>query len=160
MCRFASSRPRRRRGKNPRRSARYCNGWLYWRGGEAAAEAQLASTFSNRLCSRSKSATITSDDGKRKLAPSRVQRHQAGIFPKFPRRLNWAVKWSGGRGRAALYCMQCNGCALTQREGAIFSMLVHEDERPLGAHRNQVSSTAAHRPSADPMYYYTNRRVQ
>lgn len=59
---------------------------------EAATEAQLASTFSNRLFSRSKSATITSDDGKRKLGPSRVQRHQAGIFPKFPRRLNWGLK--------------------------------------------------------------------
>lgn len=49
--------------------------------------------------------------------------------------------------------------ALTQREGAIFSMLVDEDERPLGAHRNQGSSPA-HRHSADPMYYYTNRLVQ
>lgn len=53
-----------------------------------------------------------------------------------------ALKASGGRGRSALYCTQRSGCALTQREGAIFSMLVHEDERPLGAHRNQVSSTA------------------
>lgn len=58
------------------------------------------------------------------------------------RRLNLGLKRSGRRGRSALYCMQCNGCALTQREGAIFSMLVDEDERPLGAHRNQGSSTA------------------
>lgn len=126
-------------GKNPPRPALYCNGWLYLRGGEAATEAQLASTFSNRLFSRSESATITSDDGKRKLGPWRVQRHQAGIFAPSARRWNGARK---RRGRAALYCVQCNGCALTQREGAIFSMLVHEDERPLGAHRNQVSSTA------------------
>lgn len=58
------------------------------------------------------------------------------------RGLNRGLKRSGRRGRSALYCMQCNGCAPTQREGAIFSMLVDEDERPLGAHRNQVSSTA------------------
>lgn len=38
------------------------------------------------------------------------------------------------RGRSALYCMQCNGCALTQREGAIFPVLVDEDKRPFQAH--------------------------
>ncbi|KAI9548331.1 hypothetical protein NQZ68_010551 [Dissostichus eleginoides] len=31
--------------------------------------------------------------------------------------------------------------AIVPREGAIFSMLVDEDERPLGAHRNQGSSS-------------------
>lgn len=33
-----------------------------------------------------------------------------------------------------LIAKQCNGWALTQREGAIFSVLVHEDKRPLRAH--------------------------
>lgn len=59
----------KKKKKNPSRPARYCNGWLYWRGG---GEAQLAATFSNRVFSRSESATITSDDGKRKLGPPRV----------------------------------------------------------------------------------------
>lgn len=131
------------------RSALYCNGWLYshWRqgseaNGKPATEAQFTSTFSNRVFSRNKSATITYNDGKREFNLSRIERRHCEIFPVLARPLNWALKWSSRRGRSALYCMQCNGCALTQREGAIFSMLVHEDERPLGAHRNQVSSTA------------------
>lgn len=128
------------------RSALYCNGWLYShrrQGSEKpATEAQFTSTFSNRVFSRNKPATITCNDGKIKFNLSWFERHHCGIFPMLAKGLNPGLKWSGRRGRSALYCMQCNGCALTQREGAIFSMLVDEDERPLGAHRNQVSSTA------------------
>lgn len=127
----------------------YCNGWLYShrkQGSEAnrepATEAQFGSTFSNRVFSRNKPATITRDGGEINFNLSRFQRRRCGIFPTLATPLNPGLKWSGRRGRSALYCVQCNGCALTQREGAIFSMLVDEDERPLGAHRNQVSSTA------------------
>lgn len=131
------------------RSALYCNGWLYSHSrqgseanGKPVTEAQFSSTFSNRAFSRNKSVTIIYNDGKRKFNLSWIERHHCEIFPMVVKRLSWGLKWSSRRGRSALYCMQCNGCALTQREGAIFSMLVHEDERPLGAHRNQVSSTA------------------
>lgn len=132
-----------------RRSALYCNGWLYSHrkqgseaNGKPVTEAQFSSTFSNRLFSRNKSVTIRCNDGKIKFNLSWFQRDHCEIFPIFLKGLNRRLKWSGRRGRSALYCMQCNGCALTQREGAIFSMLVDEDERPLGAHRNQGSSTA------------------
>lgn len=131
------------------RSALYCNGWLYSHrrqgseaNGKPATEAQFSSTFSNRVFSRNKPVTITSNDGKIKFNLPWFQRPPCEIFPILGKGLNQGLKWSGRRGRSALYCMQCNGCALTQREGAIFSMLVDEDERPLGAHRNQVSSTA------------------
>lgn len=131
------------------RSALYCNGWLYSHrkqgseaNGKPVTEAQFSSTFSNRVFSRNKLVTMRCDDGKRKFNLSWFERHQWEIFPMLGKRLNRGLKWSGGRGRSALYCVQCNGWALTQREGAIFSMLVDEDERPLGAHRNQVSSTA------------------
>lgn len=131
------------------RSALYCNGWLYSHrkqgseaNGKPVTEAQFGSTFSNRVFLRNKLVTIRCNDGKRKFNLSRFERRQWEFFPMLVKALNRVLKWSGRRGRSALYCMQCNGCALTQREGAIFSMLVDEDERPLGAHRNQVSSTA------------------
>lgn len=131
------------------RSALYCNGWLYSHrkqgseaNGKPVTEAQFSSTFSNRVFSRIKLATIRYNDSKLKFNLSWFERHKRYIFPMHGKGLNWGLKWSSRRGRSALYCMQCNGCALTQREGAIFSMLVDEDERPLGAHRNQVSSTA------------------
>lgn len=132
--------------KSPHDLALYCNGWLYSHRKqgerEAATEAQFTSTFSNRVFSRSKPVTMACDDGKRKFNLSLFQRRPRWVLPMPGKGWNPGWKWSGGRGRSALYCMQCNGCALTQREGAIFSMLVDEDERPLGAHRNQVSSTA------------------
>lgn len=135
--------------KNLLRSALYCNGWLYSHrkqgseaNGKPATEAQFTSTFSNLVFSRNKSATMGCNDGKRKFNLSSFQQDHFENFPMLFSGLNRRLKWSGRRGRSALYCMQCNGCALTQREGAIFSMLVDEDERPLGAHRNPVSSTA------------------
>lgn len=131
------------------RSALYCNGWLYSHrkqgseaNGKPVTEAQFRSTFSNRIFSRTKPVTIRCNDGKIKFYLSWFEWRHGQIFPMNLKALNWGLKWSSRRGRSALYCMQCNGCALTQREGAIFSMLVDEDERPLGAHRNQVSSTA------------------
>lgn len=131
------------------RSALYCNGWLYSHrkqgsevNGKPVTEAQFTSTFSNRVFWGNKPVTVIFNDVKRKFNLSCFQRHLYYIFPILGRRFNRALKWSGRLGRSALYCTQCNGCALTQREGAIFSMLVDEDERPLGAHRNPVSSTA------------------
>lgn len=131
------------------RSALYCNGWLYSHrrqgseaNGKPATEAQFSSTFSNRVFSENKPVTIRCNDGKRKFNLSSFERRHCGIFPTLLTGFNRGLKWGSRHGRSALYCMQCNGCALTQREGAIFSMLVDEDERPLGAHRNQVSSTA------------------
>lgn len=149
MCVCLLKYPQQDGEKNISRSALYCNGWLYSHrrqgseaNGKPATEAQFTSTFSNRVFSGNKCATIICDDGKRKFNLPWIERRHCEIFPVVGRSLIWGLKWSGRRGRSALYCMQCNGCALTQREGAIFSMLVHEDERPLGAHRNQVSSTA------------------
>lgn len=59
------------------------------------AEAQFASTFSNRVFSPNKPATMACDDGKRKFNLSRVEPHVAGIFPMFPKGWNPGLKWSG-----------------------------------------------------------------
>lgn len=93
-------------------------------------EAQFGSTFSNVNSSTNVSVTIAPNEGEIKFNLSLLQKCKRDIFPIILKCSNRRFKKCGCGGRSALYCTQCNGRALTQREGAIFSMLVDEDKRP------------------------------
>lgn len=88
--------------------------------GKPATEAQFASTFSNRVFSRSKPATVAPDDGKRKFKPSPIERRPRGIFPTRGRCFIRALKasWSPRSRCPLLHAVQWL-CADTKRRSHI-----------------------------------------